>query len=110
METTTFSNAGSSSLKRFFTTGLLLLLLTLGNSLWSQVIFTRTFTGTGACPTQDNATISGTGWSTAPVTTSATGYVCTAVNNEFGNTFNTLTPALDANKYVEFQITVNTVL
>lgn len=106
METNTFSNAGSSSLKRFFKTSLLLLLLTLGNSLWSQVIFTRTFTGTGACPTQDNATLSGTGWSTAPVIRNGTGINCNSTGNVFNTTWS-VTTTLDANKYIEFSLTVN---
>jgi len=107
METTTFSNAGSSSLKRFFTTGLMLLLLTLGNNLWSQVIFTRAFTGTGACPTQDNAALSGTGWTAASVTRSAAGVTCNATNNVINNSFTATGATIDATKYVEFTFTVN---
>ena len=107
METTTFSNAGSSSLRRFFTTGLLLLLLTLGNNLWSQVIFTRAFTGTGACPTQDNAALSGTGWSAPSVTRSATGVTCNSTANVMNNSFTATGASIDVTKYVEFTFTVN---
>lgn len=106
METTTFSNSRRMSLKRFFTVSLLLLLLSLGNSLWSQVIFTRTFTAVSACPTGDNNAITGTGWSTAPVTR-GTGVTCNATANVMNNSFTATGTTIDLTKYLEFTFTVN---
>lgn len=107
METTTFSRS-RNSIKLCCLPILFFLLLLAGNSLWSQVIFTRTFTGTtGTCPTQDNPALSGTGWTSTPVSRSATGATCSATGNVFNSLWTATGTTIDLNKYVEFNITIN---
>ncbi len=67
-------------------------------------LFTRTFTGTGACPTQDNSVMTITGASLSDVTRGS--FVsCNATANVFNSSFTATGTSIDLTKYVEFTVT-----
>lgn len=91
-------------MKRNATFYLLLAILLVGTLPVNAQLFTRTFTGTGACPTQDNSVMTITGASLSDVTRGS--FVsCNATANVFNSSFTATGTSIDLTKYLEFTVT-----